>query len=156
MEYDYYTLYTDIHLSDKVKNFSENHHNSQWPSEIYQNILELRVQGFKLTVHSQVYYLQHKVSMKHQQRYKNQIESAKLLFKENEKDQQTMQFSIENFRGLVTNANTSIIALAAESKKLEINAIFGTSSTGCELFAVLQNKARPEFRSLIFSLKSHF
>ena len=137
MEHDYHIPYTDIHLSDDIKNFIEKHCNSQSPSEIYQNIQESRVPGFKIAVQSQIYYLWHKISMKHWQRHENQIESARLLLKENERDYRTLELSVENFRGLAFYINAPIIALAAKSKELAIDATYGTNSAGCELFAVL-------------------
>lgn len=80
--------------------------------------------------------------MKNWQCHENQIESAKLLFKKNERDYQTLEFSVENFHGLAFYVNAPIIALATILKGVAIDATYGPQSARCELFAVLAESDR--------------
>lgn len=135
--HNYHTPYTDIHLSEEIKKFVEDHGRSQSPAEISQSVQDLKISGYKSAAQSQIYYLWHKVSMRYWQRNENQLDSAKLLLKEKSEDFGQLEFSVDNFRGLAIYVNASISALAKKTEELAIDATYGTNSAGCDLFAVL-------------------
>lgn len=137
LTHEYHSPYSDIHLSEEIKTFIEDHSSFQSPTELYRNILELKVPGYKLAVQSQVYYLWHKISMKNWKRHDNQIKSAKLLLKEKDDDYFQSEFSVDNYHGLAFYIKNTISKLAKLTKELVIDATYGTNSAGCDLFAVL-------------------
>lgn len=137
MTHVYHSPYSDIHLSPEIQAFVESHSRFQSPSELYQNIQDLRVPGFDSAAQSQIYYLWQKVSLKEWKRHENQLESAKLLIKEKREDYFQLELSVDNYQGLGLYINEAITNLAQKTKELAIDATYGTNNAGCELFAVL-------------------
>lgn len=137
ISHNYHCPYVDIQLSEDVQKFVVSHSRSQSPSEIYQNIQELKVPGFENVAQSQIYYLWHKISMKDWKRHDNQMESAKILLKEKTDQYFQQEFTVDNIFGMAFYINSSISTLAQKTKELAIDATYGTNSAGCDLFAVL-------------------
>ena len=135
--HEYHSPYSDIHLSEEIKMFVEDHSRFQSPSELFRNILDLKVPGHTLAIQSQVYYLWHKVSMKNWKRHDNQFNSAKLLLREKDDKYFQLEFSVDKYHGLAFYINATVSKLATITKELVIDATYGTNSAGCDLFAVL-------------------
>ena len=137
MHHSYYTPYRNILLSSQAIDFINSRVLTQTPSEIYQNLLTMKIQGVDRIAQHQIYYQWQQANKRNWRHDDNEFVSSTLLLGGISDKYRHETFILSNLRDLGIYINASISSLALTTREIAIDTTFGTNNAGMSLFAVL-------------------
>ena len=137
MRHSYYTPYRNILLSSQAIDFINSRVLTQTPSEIYQNLLTMKIHGVDRIAQHQIYYQWQQANKRNWRHDDNQFVSSTLLLGGISDKYRHKTFILSNLRALDIYINASISSLALTTREIAIDATFGTNNAGMSLFAIL-------------------
>ncbi|KAI1000651.1 hypothetical protein K3495_g7545 [Podosphaera aphanis] len=133
----HHTTYDDIHMTPEIRKFVDDRVLTQTPQEIYHHLLSSGLATADEIAEHQVYYQWRQANKSYWRRDNDPVLSAGILLEENRDMYHHRSISVANVRALGFYIRASIDALSGTTRKIAIDATYGTNNAGMELYAVL-------------------